>query len=72
MTVSGGAPFKRFKFPLALGKIKRGAIYCPAAFQQITTVVVVPLSADERIPNLFFPFNPVILDDLLGTVDKPV
>jgi hypothetical protein len=72
MTVSGGAPFKRSKFSLTLGKLKRGATYCPAALQQITAVVIVPFSCDERIQALFFPFNPIILDDLLGTVDMPV
>jgi hypothetical protein len=72
MTVSGGAPFKRSKFFLALGKIKRGATYCPAALQQTTAVVVVPLSDDKRLPTLFFPCNPIILDDLLGDIDMPV
>jgi hypothetical protein len=40
MTVSGGAPFQRSKFSLALRKIKRGATYCPAAWQQISAVAL--------------------------------
>jgi hypothetical protein len=64
VTVSRRAPFKRSKFSLALGKIKRGATYCTAALQHITAAVIVPLSADEKIPTLFLPFNPIILDDI--------
>jgi hypothetical protein len=51
MTVSGGAPFKRSKFSLALGIIKRGATYCPAAWQQISAVV------ERGTTNSFLPFQ---------------
>jgi hypothetical protein len=71
MTASEGSPFMRSGLSLALGKIRTEATYCPDALQQITAVSVVLQSADERTPTLFFLFNLIILDDLLGTVHTP-
>lgn len=49
-----------------------GGIYCLAALQQITVVVVVPLYAEDSIPTRFFPLCSMIFDGLLETVDMSV
>lgn len=48
-------------FFLTLGKMTRGGINWPIALQQIIEVTVTPLSAEDKAPICFFPYEQLFL-----------